>query len=136
LEGEPVVFKKGQVLISEGDDGDCSYLIASGTVTQRLDDPDIADGDVPVLGKGTVVGEMAMLVEAVHETTIVAKSKVRALRFRRALIHGLMDRDPLLAEHFVEALRRRLEAFADRLREVDDTFSGADASRHLHAPAH
>ena len=119
LEAEAVTFKRGELLIRTYQEGDAAYLIGSGTVVEQGDD----DEPAREFGVGTMIGELAMLVETLHSSTIVARSQVRALRFKREAVHALMEKDPVLADHFVGKMRARLAETAVKLREVDRLFA-------------
>jgi CRP-like cAMP-binding protein len=120
LEAEAVSFKRGETVIRAYQEGDSAFLIGSGVVIEEQDD---SEGEpVPEFGTGTMIGEMAMLVETLHSATVVAKTPVRALRFRRETLHALMEQHSTLSEHFVEKLRQRLVETANQLRNVERTF--------------
>jgi len=120
LDAEPVSFKRGETLIKAYQEGDGAYLIGSGTV---IEEPEPGDTKPPrEYGSGTMIGEMAMLVEMLHSATIVARTHVRALKFRRETMQALMLRDPALSEHFLDKMRIRLAETAKLLREVDMAF--------------
>jgi len=124
LEAEAVTFKRGEILIRSYQEGDGAYLIGSGSVVEHHE----ADDGEPQqeFGAGTMIGEMAMLIETLHSSTIVARTPVKALKFSRATMHALIQKDPKLAEHFVDRMRARLTGTAKKLREVDAMFAGAD----------
>ncbi len=122
LEAEAVTFQRGDVLIRTYQEGDGAFLIGSGSVIELHDEDE--DARPQEFGVGTMVGEMAMLVETLHSTTIVARTPVKALKFKRATLHALMEKDPMLGAHFVDRLRARLVVTAKKLREVDAMFAG------------
>jgi len=120
LEAEVITFKRGETLIKAYQEGDGAFLIGSGAV---IEEPESGDSEPShEFGTGTMIGEMAMLVETLHSATIVARTPVRALKFRRETVQALMLKDPGLSEHFVDKMRERLAATANRLREVERTF--------------
>lgn len=121
LLAEKVSFETGQPIIRDGEDGDSAFLILGGEA-ERLDGPGI--GGSEMLPVGCLVGEMAMLVETTHSSTVLAHGTVQALQFRRSTIAELMRHDPSLAEHFIAQLTRRLATMAERLREVDTILAG------------
>jgi len=120
LEAEAVTFKRGETLIKAYQEGDGAYLIGSGAV---IEEPEDGDGEPsPEYGTGTMIGEMAMLVETLHSATIIARTPVRALRFQRDKVLALMASDPALSEHFIGKMQQRLVETANRLRQVEQTF--------------
>lgn len=122
LEAEAVTFKRGDILVRAYQEGDAAFLIGGGSVIEQFDHD---DSERPQeFGTGAMIGELAMLVETLHSATIVARSQVRALKFKRESMQALMLKDPTLAEHFTEKLRLRLAETAKKLREVDHLFGG------------
>lgn len=112
-----IVFRPGDVIVAEDTTGDAAILIVAGEAT-RVSGPGMA-GDVEPVQPGSLVGEMAMLVDTVHSSTVVARSAVRALRISRAELLEQMEADPALAEHFVACISGRLSRLAADLRAVD-----------------
>ncbi len=111
---ERVMFRDGNVIIQEDQDADAAFLIISGDVV-RISGPASSE-PVPT---GSLVGEMAMLVETTHSSTVVCKGSVRVLKITRQALHERMQADPTLADHFVSKLLSRLQSLADDLRRVD-----------------
>jgi CRP-like cAMP-binding protein len=121
---ERVMFRIGQTIIKAGDAGDGAFLIIVGEGERRDSTPSGGSPEVSLVETGSLIGEMPMLIDAEHTTTIVAKSAVRALKITRAALHLQMERDPELAAHFVAKISSRLRDFADELRRIED---GMDA---------
>jgi CRP-like cAMP-binding protein len=124
LEAEAVAFKRGDTIIRTYQEGDGAYLIGSGSVVEHYE----GDEGEPQqeFGAGTMIGEMSMLIETLHSSTIVARTSVKALKFKRSTVQSLIEKDPSLAEHFVGRMCVRLTDTAKRLREVDAMFAGTD----------
>jgi len=79
---ELVSFKKGEVIIKEGDAGDCLYLIRSGFVKVSrgpLDHEKI----ITYLKDGSYFGEMALVRDEKRSANIVAMTDVEAVRIGR-----------------------------------------------------
>ena len=130
---ERIVYRPGDVIIRDGGVGDASFLIVAGD-TARIDGPHVdrdAEEAIPSL---TLIGEMAMLIETEHSSTVIAKSQVRALKFPRASLHELMQQEPSLAEHFIGKLTHRLQQLAGELRLIDQSL-GESASEPISARA-
>ncbi|MEZ5926264.1 MAG: cyclic nucleotide-binding domain-containing protein [Hyphomicrobiaceae bacterium] len=124
LTAERVRFADGEALISGGDAGDAAYLIVSGEVGVDLDGEEA--GERAMLPPGTLVGELAMLIETEHTSTVRAEGSVNALKFSRQMMHELMQRYPGMAEHFTQKIRARLERMAESLREIDSMLDIGD----------
>jgi CRP-like cAMP-binding protein len=120
LEAEVVTFRRGETIIKAYQEGDGAFLIGSGAV---IEEPDAGEGEPSQeFGSGTMIGEMAMLVETLHSATIIARTPVRALKFRRESLYALMAKDESLSGHFVDKMRERLVETANKLRDVERTF--------------
>jgi CRP-like cAMP-binding protein len=78
------------------------------------------------LGPGTLLGELAMLIETHYGSTVVARTPVTAMRFARSAMHDLMLKDRGLAEHFASKIRARLSDIAHRLRAVEEAMQASD----------
>jgi len=114
---ERKIFRPGEAIITAGSPADCAVLVVSGDA-KRVRGPDLEDVDEP-LPVGTLLGEMAMLIETEHTSTVVAVSSVRALCITRAELQAQMGEDPALAEHFVGRISERLAALAAEMREIE-----------------
>src|ERR1700742_645209 len=74
---QKMFFQEGESLITEGQSGDAAFLIMTGKAGYaRIEHGEVVDED---LWPGTLVGELAMLVESVHNVTVTAKERLRAL---------------------------------------------------------
>ena len=119
-EGRDVNFEPGAIILQAGDTGNAAYLILDGFVA-----PDahfeawFAD---EMLGGGTFLGELAMLVETTFTMTVVARWNVRALAITRETMYALMEDDPGIAHHFAGKLVERLQQLAGDMRRVDSEF--------------
>src|SRR5204862_4340979 len=80
---ERVRFWPGDVLTKAGQPGDGAYVIVSGPV-QRVGGPGIAAMALPeIVVPGSLIGELAMLVEHDYASTIVARDRVFCLKLIR-----------------------------------------------------
>ena len=120
---ERVRFQPGSTLTAAGTSGDCAYLIASGAAVSLPDQGRPEDGRP--IAPGSLVGEMAMLVEHEYRETVVARERVLCLRITREALHEQMLEDPALARHFERHLRSRLARVVEDLREIDDMLVAA-----------
>lgn len=116
---ERIIYKPGDLIIREGGAGDAAFLVVSGE-TVRIEGPGDTEAE-EMLPAHALIGEMAMLVETEHSSTVIAKSQVKALRIPREGMLELMEQDPSLAEHFIAKLTGRLHHLAEELRMIDYT---------------
>jgi CRP-like cAMP-binding protein len=122
-----VIYKPGDVLIEEDQPGDCAIIIVSGEAVRLVDD----ENGVPAesIAEGSMIAELAMLVETVHSATIVARTPIKALKISREEMHAQMAEDSMLAEHMLARISLRLKTLAAEVRAIDESLaalSGAD----------
>ena len=112
-----VIYRPGDVIIEEDQLGEAAIIIVSGEAVRTTG---IEPGDAAEpIAEGSMIGELAMLVETVHSATIVARGTVKALRLTRSEMHDLMAEDPGLADHLTHKITSRLQSLAQELRDVD-----------------
>ncbi|MGQ0455932.1 MAG: cyclic nucleotide-binding domain-containing protein [Hyphomicrobium sp.] len=115
-----IVYRAGESIVRENQAGDAAILIISGEAVRVSQDN--GDAAERVL-EGSMIGELAMLVETIYTSTVIAKTSVRALRFSRAEIHGAMHDDRSLAEHFSTQITARLKRLALELKSIDEALA-------------
>ena len=123
---ERIVYRPGAIIAAEDQLSDAAILIVSGTCIRRSEDG--KQGHEELLPEGSMVAELAMLVEMVHAATFVAKDQVKTLRLTREKMHEVMQEDPSLATHFSSHILKRLQLLAEDLSAVDALIVGS-ASR-------
>lgn len=98
---EVIEFKPNDVLIQEGADDDCVYLLRKGSVTvsRRIAGKEIVLGYLPA---GNYVGEMAFLTKQKRSATVRAAVAAEAIKIDSGAFRALLDHAP--------ELRRQVEA--------------------------
>jgi CRP-like cAMP-binding protein len=133
---ERTIYTPGDVIAAENQLSDAAIVIVSGTCT-RIDD-DLHHRNGEIIPEGSMISELAMVVEVVHASTIIARDRVKALRMTRERMRELMEEEPSLAEHFSMHIFDRLQRLAQDLSAVDAvlkkaaTLSSASAISHTH----
>jgi CRP-like cAMP-binding protein len=125
-----IVYKPGDTIIEEDQTGDAAIVIVAGRGLR------IVGGDrmnAEPVSEGSLIGELAMLVDTVHTSTVIADTQVRALRITREDMHELMLEEPALAEHFSSQIAGRLKRLALELRSVDDALEKVTSFDWTHA---
>lgn len=112
--GEKMLFKPGQSIIRAGEPGAGAYLIVAGeAVAHGPDQPP------EPIAPGSLVGELAMLVDHDYRVTVTCQGQVRAMRLGRRMLREQMLQSPALAERLVARLNSRLMRLAVELKRVD-----------------
>jgi CRP-like cAMP-binding protein len=122
-----LLYRPGQPLITEGQAGDAAVLIIAGDAV-RIEGPGLANSEVEMIPEGSLVGELAMLVETVHTSTIIARGPIRAIRITREAVHAQIAEDPEMALQLSTNLARRLHGVADQLRRIDALLADIEQS--------
>ncbi|MEO0791481.1 MAG: cyclic nucleotide-binding domain-containing protein [Pseudomonadota bacterium] len=118
---ERVVYQSGDVLIARDDACDAAILTVDGdaaVIRGTRNEP----VEEPVL-PGSILAEMAMMVDIEASATIIARSRVRALRIPQTGMLELLEADPGLAENLIEAITGRLRGVAENLKAIEQAWS-------------
>ncbi|MGH3287425.1 MAG: cyclic nucleotide-binding domain-containing protein [Streptosporangiaceae bacterium] len=124
---EPVQAAAGQVIFRQDDTGEGLFLVVSG----RLRISVAADGAEHVLydvGRGAIVGDMALLTDRPRAATVRAVRDSDLLLLRVSSFNSLLERSPALVTGVIRMLVDRLLA-VDRLLTVDRSQPPAPGSR-------
>jgi CRP-like cAMP-binding protein len=116
-QAERVKFQRGDAITRAGEPGDGAYLIVRGSA-DRLLRSGFASATEPI-EPGSLIGEMAMLVEHAYRVTVIARDRVLCLKFTRSALHAQMLEDASLARHFERLISARLTQVAGELRQID-----------------
>ncbi len=107
----------GEIIVQEGDEGDCMYVIQEGEVEVVS-----VRGDrivrLAVLGKGDFFGEMAIFEHEVRAATVRALGKVRLLTVDQKTFLRRIQQDPSLAFRIVETLSGRIRHMDEEMVEL------------------
>jgi CRP-like cAMP-binding protein len=113
---------KGEVLFLAGDIADCSYVIQEGSF--RLETTSKLVADVFV-GVGTLLGEMALIVETKRPATATANEPSTVMRISRNLFLKMLEGYP----HVAFTLRDQITARAQQaVIEMTDARAMFDTS--------
>ena len=101
------VYQDGEVIIQQGEVGECMYVIQDGTVEifQTKNGNDI---HLNFLKEGDFFGEMAIFEQEVRSASVRAIGDVRILTIDKKNFLKRIHEDPSLAFHIVKTLSNRL----------------------------
>ena len=104
-------FKRGQHIVTQGEDGDALYVIRGGVVaiTRRVKDKE-EDITVSYMRAGSYFGEMALLDGQPRNATVTATSKTEVVRIDRDRFMAVVERFPRAAEQLRRTVNERLQA--------------------------
>jgi len=104
-------YRDGQPIVSQGDIGDCMYVIQSGQA-EVLRNEGGKELRLAVLTEGDVFGEMALFDKEKRSATVRALGEVRALTVDKKTFLRQVHEDPSLAF-------RILQRMSHRIRDLD-----------------
>src|SRR5262245_10172382 len=101
----------GDVLFYAGELADGGYIVQEGSLL--LERGTLAEGNEITVGRGTLVGELALLTNTVCQATAIAKEPTVVVRISRNLFRKMLEGYPAAAEKLREigraSCRERVE---------------------------
>lgn len=91
------VLDRGEVLMRAGDPGDDLYVVAGGRLNVAVTGPDGVETIVREIGRGTTVGEVALLTQSRRTATVRAVRDTLVGRLSQEAFERLMEEDPRAA---------------------------------------
>jgi len=113
---ETRVYNSGDTLMKQGDSGDGLIVITRGSVKVS-----IGDVVVDIMGRGAVIGEMAVLAGVPRTATVIADSTVNALWLNTDSMQAIMSDSPELSGSLWKTASMR---FAENLLGAKDPYNG------------
>ncbi len=113
------VYEEGEIIIRQGEVGNCIYIIQEGQV-EVVSETGGQEVRLAVVGEGDFIGEMALFDRDVRSATVRSLGKARVLTVDRIVFLGNFKQDPSLAFRIVETMShriRKLDAEVVRLKE-------------------
>ncbi|MBT5267431.1 MAG: cyclic nucleotide-binding domain-containing protein [Rhodospirillaceae bacterium] len=114
---ERLNYADDQILFHQGDTGDAAYIIINGFASVLIDTPG-GQVEVAQLGKGDVVGEIAILCDVPRTATVQAKESLVTLKISKDTFFKLVNDVPQIAVEIMRELASRLESTNTKLREA------------------
>jgi len=105
-----------EVLFSAGDPADAGFVVQEGTfnLTARQSER----GDAVVVGRGTLLGELALLTETIRPVTATANEPSTVLRIPRTLFLKMLEGYPDAATRLRKHMASRATRTADDIRKI------------------
>lgn len=102
------VYEDGQVIIQQGEVGECMYVVQEGEVEVILEGEGEQEHCVGVRGEGEFFGEMAIFDRDVRSATVRARGEARILTVDKKNFMRRVHEDPALAFRLVETMSGRI----------------------------
>jgi CRP-like cAMP-binding protein len=114
----------GEVLFGAGEDADAGFVIQEGSFSLSLRQADA--GEPLVVGRGALIGELALITETKRPATATALEPSTVLRIPRSLFLKMLDGYPSAAEKLREILVTRSHQSAADIYAVRGILDGQD----------
>ena len=111
------VYQDGEVIIRQGEVGNCMYVIQSGKA-EVVEETNGQTVPLAVLGENDFFGEMAIFEDQVRSATVRALGAVRVLTVDKKIMLHRIQQDPALAFRILEHMCKRLRKLDCELARV------------------
>lgn len=107
-------YRDGEIIIKQGDVGDCLYVIQSGKVELIYDN---GQGEVRIaeLGSNEFFGEMGLFERDVRSCTVRACGEAKILTIDRRNFYKTIHKDPTLAYTLLQKMSYRIREINKKL---------------------
>lgn len=109
------LFQDGEDIVKQGEEGNCLYVIQSGTV-EVVHEKNNKEVYIAELYEGDFFGEMAIFERDVRSSTVRSKGESRILTVDKKTLLSRIQEDPSMAF-------RMLQKMSSRMREIDSQLS-------------
>jgi len=105
-------YADGEVIVRQGEAGDCLYVIEDGTV-EIVAERDGTETVLRTAGAGELLGEMAVFEHRPRSATVRAQGTAQVLKLDRRNFLRRISEDPTLAFRIIETMARRVRELSD-----------------------
>jgi CRP-like cAMP-binding protein len=111
------VYQEGEVIVRQGEVGDCMYVIQEGQVEVVLE-KDSGEVRLAVRGEGEFFGEMAIFEREVRMATVRALGQARVLTIDKKNFLRRIHEDPSLAYRIVQTMSHRIRELSAEVAQL------------------
>jgi CRP-like cAMP-binding protein len=108
------IYQDGEVIVRQGEVGDCMYVIQEGKV-EVIAEMEDCEVHLAIREEGDFFGEMAIFERDVRSATIRALGEVRVLTVDKHNLLRRIHEDPTLAFRLVETLSGRIRDLSEEV---------------------
>jgi len=114
---ERITFGQGDTVCRQGEMGQSAHIVLDGTARVSIA-TDGGEIEVAKVGRGDVVGEIAILCDVPRTATVTADDGLVTLRIEKEAFFKLLNEFPTIAVEILRELAKRLERTNAQLREA------------------
>ena len=111
------IYEDGEVIIRQGDVGDCMYVIQEGEV-EVVSTSGNKEVRLAVRGPGDLIGEMAIFEKEARSADVRAIGKARVLTVDKKNLMSRIHDDPSLAFRLIKTLSSRVRQLSDEVSRL------------------
>lgn len=111
-------FEDGEVIIKQGNEGDCLFVIQQGKV-EIIDESGDKEIKLAELGETEFFGEMGLFEKDVRSCTVRAVGEAKILTIDKKNFYRTIQKDPSIAYRLLEKMSHRLRETNKKLREKE-----------------
>lgn len=111
-------FEDGEVIIRQGEEGDCLFVIQEGKV-EVIDESGEKEIKLAELGVMEFFGEMCLFQKEVRSCTVRAMGEAKILTIDKKNFYKTIQKDPSIAYRVLEKMSSRLRETNKKLRVKD-----------------
>jgi CRP-like cAMP-binding protein len=101
------VYSDGDIIIRQGEMGDCMYVVQSGRV-EVVQSSEHGEQHLAFLETGDFFGEMAVFEKEVRSATVQSTGTARVLKVDKKTLLRRIREDPLLAVNLLQTMSHRI----------------------------
>ncbi|MBI4526933.1 MAG: cyclic nucleotide-binding domain-containing protein [Deltaproteobacteria bacterium] len=122
IEGLGKLYADGELIVRQGDKGNCMFVIQKGSAEVLLESE---EGEVRVatMKQGDTFGEMAIFEREVRSATVRALGEARILTIDKRTFLRRVQEDPTLAFNILRVVCERLRRQTGELVELRHRFA-------------
>ncbi len=109
-------FRKNSILMTEGETGECMYIIESGSVKIYISDEDGSELTLFVEGPGSYIGEISLLDDEPRTASALALENTRVLIISKSVFFECISLNPDIAFRIIRVLTQRLRKATNDIR--------------------
>ena len=112
-------YASGDVIVRQGEAGDCMFVIQQGEV-EAIAEADGREMRLRKMGPNEFFGEMALFEQETRTATVRALGPTRVLTIDKKNFLGGVHEDPSLAFRIVKTMSHRIRDLTDRLADYEE----------------
>lgn len=112
-------YNDGEVIVRQGEMGDCMFVIQKGEV-EAIAEANGKELRLRKMGANEFFGEMALFEEETRTATIRALGPARVLTIDKKNFLGGIHEDPSLAFRIIKTMSHRIRDLTDRLAHYEE----------------